>query len=130
MPKKSDRLEWSQAIECSKATTENAFRRYANLYFWREYDLQGYMYKALYREPILRPYIRREHRIWYKDKQKQLLVLDSNDRGEESMTEFWTYGWRGGPGLLCNLKVELYAGSDPCIVKRCVSAYKSPREVM
>lgn len=76
MASESHELEWREAVDRGKTMTENAFRRYADRYFWREYDLQGYMYKALYREPVLRPYIRREHRVWYKTKDKQVLVLD------------------------------------------------------
>lgn len=75
-----DEQAWKEAIDRSKKRTENAFKKYGDSYFWREYDIQAYMYIALYKEPILRPYIRREHRIWHKKKHegrlKQQMILD------------------------------------------------------
>jgi len=68
--------EWNEAVGRSRTRTEDAFKKYADRYFWREYDLQGYTYRALCEEAVLRPYVRREHRVWYKSKDKQLLVLD------------------------------------------------------
>lgn len=68
--------EWNEAINRSKTRTEKAYRLLADRFFWREYDLQGYMYQILCEEPVLRPYVRKEHRVWYKNKRKQLLILD------------------------------------------------------
>lgn len=76
MSHKVDATNWEEAIDRSKTRTEKAFRMFADRFFWREYDLQGHMYQILCEEPALRPYVRKEHRVWYKNKKKQLLILD------------------------------------------------------
>lgn len=67
---------WEYALGRSMSETIRHFVENSNRVFWREYDLQSCMYGNMYFHDVLRPYLRREHRIWTEDESEQLLVLD------------------------------------------------------
>ena len=85
-------MTWEEALARAKKRTREAFKELAGLVLWREYDLQAYMFKMMLEEGVLRQYVRREHRIWYSDKKKQLVVLDLallDTETEDARYPFW-----------------------------------------
>lgn len=91
MTRTLDKARWDRALERSIDETAGTFRARANEIFWREYDLQSYLYSTLFKESMLQPYVRREHRIWYREKPKQLLVADLALLDPESMDVGYPY---------------------------------------
>ena len=86
-----DVVGWDDAIEKVKAVTETAFHEYSNSLFWREFDIQGLMYGEFFKNPSLRPYVHREHRIWGRDGVQELRYLDLALLDPEKRSEGYPY---------------------------------------